>query len=107
MMVEYLPDVYTDFRERYPQIADALDRLGQAGDDVFPLDEQAARLVKLGLAIGAQAQGAVRSNARKALDAGLDPDVIRAVAGLAVSTCGFPAAIAAYKWIDEVLAREA
>src|SRR5918996_1108387 len=38
-----------------------------------PLDPRSARLVKLGVAIGAQAEGAVRSHARRAL-ARTDPD---------------------------------
>ena len=69
-----------------------------------PLDERTARLVKLGLAIGASAEGAVRSNARKALAAGATAEEIRHVALLGVTTCGFPAAIAGFGWIDEVLA---
>ena len=103
MTSEYLPDVYRGFRDRFPDVASALDGLGESADGAGPLDEKTARLVKLGLAIGAASQGAVRSNARKALTAGATPDEVRHVAVLAVTTCGFPAAIAGLGWVDEVL----
>lgn len=106
-MSDYLPETYQDFRSRYPEVAEALDRLGHAGDDAGPLDEKTQRLAKLGLAIGALAQGAVRSNTRKALDAGASPAEIRQVGILAITTCGFPTAIAGLGWIDEVLEAEA
>lgn len=47
----------------------------------------------------------MRSNARKALDAGVTPDELRHAAVLAITTRGFPAAVAALGWIDETLAR--
>jgi 4-carboxymuconolactone decarboxylase len=104
---EHLPNVYLKFRSRYPEVAGALDALGETADGAGPLDERTARLVKLGLAIGGAAEGSVRSNARKALAAGATADEIRHVALLAITTCGFPAAIAGIGWVDEVLAAEA
>jgi 4-carboxymuconolactone decarboxylase len=101
---EYLPEVYLKFRSRYPEVAGALDALGKTADGAGPLDERTARLVKLGLAIGGSAEGSVRSNARKALAAGASPEDVRHVALLAITTCGFPAAIAGVGWVDEVLA---
>ena len=103
-MSDYLPDVYIHFRERYPEVARALDGLGEATEGAGGLDARAQRLVKLGVAIGARAEGAVRSNARKARALGLTDDEIRQTAVLAISTAGFPAAIAAGAWIEEVLA---
>jgi alkylhydroperoxidase/carboxymuconolactone decarboxylase family protein YurZ len=103
MADDHLPDVYLGFREDYPAVAAALDGLGEAVDGAGPLDERSARLVKLGLAVGALAEGAVKSNARKALAAGALPEEVRQVGMLAVTTCGFPAAIAGLGWIDEVL----
>ncbi|MGE5228277.1 MAG: carboxymuconolactone decarboxylase family protein [Deltaproteobacteria bacterium] len=103
MADEYLPDVYLGFREHYPAVAAALDGLGEAVDGAGPLDERGVRLVKLGLAVGALAEGAVKSNARKALAAGASPDEVRQVGILAITTCGFPTAIAGLGWIDEVL----
>ncbi len=104
MADDYLPGIYVRFRDDYPAVAAALDGLGEAADGAGPLDERTARLVKLGLAVGGLAEGSVKSNARKALAAGATPEEVRQVAMLAITTCGFPTAIAGVGWIDEVLA---
>ena len=101
-MTDYLPDVYVRFRELHPGVAEALDQLGAATGQ-GPLDERAQRLVKLGIAIGAEAEGAVRSNVRKAMGAGVSVDEIYHAAVLAITTAGFPTAIAAMRWIDQVV----
>ena len=103
-MSDYLPDVYVRFRQRYPEVAAALDGLGRATEAAGGLDARTQRLVKLGIAIGALAEGAVRSNVRKARALGVTDDEIRQTAVLAISTVGFPKAIAAVAWIEEVLA---
>jgi len=100
---EYLPDVYLRLRSRFPAVAGALDTLGEAVENAGPLDERTQRLVKLGIAIGATAEGAVRSGTRRALAAGASPEEILQVAILAITTRGFPAAVATFSWIDEVL----
>jgi 4-carboxymuconolactone decarboxylase len=105
-MSDYLPDVYVRFRERYPGVAQSLDALGEATQDAGGLDPRSQRLVKLGIAIGALAEGAVRSNVRKARAVGMSGEDIRQTALLAISTAGFPTAIAAMAWIEEVLAAE-
>jgi len=106
MSADYLPDIYVNFREDNPDVAKALDQLGKAVDSAGPLDEKAARLVKLGLAIGSAAEGSVRSNARKAIAAGASEAEVRQVALLAITTCGFPCAVAGIGWVDEVLGAE-
>lgn len=105
--VEHLPDVYLQIRDRYPQVAEALDELGQAGEEAGPLTAREQRLATLGIAIGGLAKGSVRSNTRKALGVGLSPEEVRHVAVLAITTRGFPAAVAGLGWMDEVLEREA
>lgn len=103
-MSDYLPDAYTDFRTAFPEVASRLDDLGEAVGAAGPLSGQTQHLVKLGIAIGALAEGAVRSHARRALDAGASSEAVRHAALLAVTTAGFPTAIAALGWVDEVLA---
>lgn len=92
----YLPDVYVRLRERFPEVAETVDALGRATAAAGPLDERTQRLVKLGIAMGALAEGAVRSNARRALEAGASEEEILHVAALTITTRGFPAAIAAF-----------
>jgi 4-carboxymuconolactone decarboxylase len=103
-MSEYLPDAYRAFRASYPGIAGALDELGEVTGRAGPLDERTRRLVHLGIAIGALAEGAVRSNVRRALDAGATVDEVRHVSLLAITTSGFPTAIAGLGWTEEVVA---
>jgi 4-carboxymuconolactone decarboxylase len=102
-MADHLPDIYRTFRASFPDVSDALDELAARIDRAGPLDERTRRLIKLGIAIAAQSPGAVRSNVRKALQAGDSPDEIRHVATLAITTCGFPTAVAGTEWIEEVL----
>lgn len=102
-MTDYLPRVYVDFNERFPQVAAAQGALARAVREQSPFDEKTERLLTLALAIGAEANGAVRSNVRKAVQHGATVEELRAVALAAITTCGFPTAIAALRWIDEVL----
>lgn len=74
-------------------------------DDSTPFDERTGRLLKLALAIGAEADGAVRSNVRKSLAQGVTVSELRAVTLPAITTCGFPTAIAGLGWAGDVLAR--
>lgn len=100
---EHLPEVYTQFRSRFPEVARAQDQVARTVDAAGPLDERTTRLVKLGIAVGAQAEGAVRSNVRKALAAGASVADVEQVVLLGLTTRGFPATIAAWQWMAEVV----
>jgi alkylhydroperoxidase/carboxymuconolactone decarboxylase family protein YurZ len=101
----YLPQIYQEFQHLFPAVARALDELAIRASEAGPLDERTERLVKLGMAIASASPGATRSNVRKALEAGDSIEEIRHVAVLAITTCGFPTAIAGLRWIDEVTDR--
>lgn len=106
-MSDYFPAPHLSFRAAHPAVATALDALGAASDASGPLSERDRRLVKLGIAIGRESKGGIRSNVRKGQDAGLDAAELHQAAVLAVTTAGLPAAIAAMQAIDEVLVSEA
>lgn len=99
---KYLPEIYRSFRSRFPDVVERHDAVAEAVDEAGPLDEPTIRLVKLGIAVGAQAEGAVRSNVRKSLDAGLSREAIEQVILLGLTTRGFPATVAAWQWASEV-----
>jgi 4-carboxymuconolactone decarboxylase len=101
----YLPGVYKDFIKQYPEINKSYDGLANACHKAGPLDKKSRRLVKLGIAIGLNSEGGVRSHARRALEEGITPDEIRHVVVLAFTTAGFPYMIAAYKWVEEVIGK--
>jgi alkylhydroperoxidase/carboxymuconolactone decarboxylase family protein YurZ len=105
-MADYLPDIYLSFREKFPQVVQAQDRLAAQIDSAGPLDERTSRLVKLGIAVGSLSEGAVRSNVRKALAAGATSEEVQHVVLLSMTTRGFPAAVAAWGWVQEVLERD-
>lgn len=100
-----LPKSYLNFQEKYANIWQAYDQLGAAVHTAGPLDEKTRALVKLGIALGSQQEGAVHAHVRKSLEAGASADEIRHVALLSIPTLGFPATMAALTWIEDVLAR--
>ena len=61
-MTDYLPEVYQNFERRFPAVKEAFDALGAAEHDAGPLGERERRLIKLGIAVGAESEGAVRSS---------------------------------------------
>ena len=102
----YLPDVYKDFVKQYPEINKSYDGLANACHKAGPLDKKSRRLIKLGIAIGINSEGSVRSHARRALEEGCTPEEVRHVVLLSFTTAGFPYMIAAYKWIEEVISKQ-
>ncbi len=99
----YLPDVYREFQQKYPEIVKAYDELALKCHCWGPLDEKTRRLIKLGIAIGLNSEGGVRSHARRALEEGASADELRHVVLLAFTTAGFPTMIAAMKWVETVI----
>jgi alkylhydroperoxidase/carboxymuconolactone decarboxylase family protein YurZ len=100
-----LPRHFRQFTTSYPAVARAYEELGARCHASGPLDERSRALVKLGLAIGTRQEGSVHAQVRKAIDAGLTPEELRQAAILAIPTVGFPAAMAALSWIDDLLGR--
>lgn len=88
--MSYLPDIYQHFERVFPNVHAAHQELAKACYTSGPLDARSARLVKLGVAIGAQAEGAIRSHARRALAENMTPEEVRHVGLLALTTIGFP-----------------
>jgi alkylhydroperoxidase/carboxymuconolactone decarboxylase family protein YurZ len=103
MNPESLPPIVESLAREHPAVWEAYNRLGQAAAEAGPLDTRAERLVKLALAVGAGREGAVHSHARRGLDSGLTQAELRHVALLAITTIGWPAAIAALTWIDDAV----
>jgi len=96
------PALHQEFIRRYPKLGEAWENLAEQGRE-GPLDEEACRLVKLGVAIGAMREGSVHASVRKALALGIDPAALYQVVALAAGTVGLPSAAAAYSWVREIL----
>jgi 4-carboxymuconolactone decarboxylase len=98
-----LPDWFRAVRGRYPEVAEACDRLGDAAYRAGELTQREQRLVKLAFAMGAGLEGAVHSHARRARAEGISANDLRHVALLAITTLGFPAAVRSMTWLEDIL----
>lgn len=99
----YLPKIYQEFSEKFPEVFEDYKKLGVSTREAGPLDEKTQNLIKLGISIGVNSKGAVMSHTRKALAAGATPEAVVHAVLLALTTTGFPNMIAALRWVDAVL----
>jgi len=101
-MSQKMPKFFEDFRAAYPDVAAHYNDLSEACKQAGPLDPRTAELVKLAISIGAAAEGAAHSHARRALAAGATPEQLEHVALLAITTLGFPRAMTGLAWVRDV-----
>ena len=98
-----LPGFLQDVISKYPGVWEKYQDLGKALSSLEGLKGRDQALARLGVAIGAGHEGAVHSHARKCREAGLTDDEIRHAVLLAVPAIGWPAAMAALSWAEDVL----
>ncbi len=96
------PPTYEAFIARFPKLGNAWSTIAEAGKE-GPLDAKTARLVKLGLGIGAMREGSVHASVRKAIAAGVTREEIDQVLALAAGTLGMPSVVAAFSWVGDEL----
>jgi alkylhydroperoxidase/carboxymuconolactone decarboxylase family protein YurZ len=99
------PRAFDEFSERFPSLRKAWDALGDAAKE-GPLDAKSARLIKLGVAIGAMREGAVHSSARKALALGATREELDQIVAIAASIIGMPSSVAVWTWLRETEKKE-
>lgn len=100
----YLPDIFKSFIRNHGDIADAYRQVGDLCAAAGPIDAKIQHLIQLGVSIGQESKGGVRSHARRALDAGATPEEVVQTVLLSMTIVGFPAMIASYGWVQELLA---
>jgi 4-carboxymuconolactone decarboxylase len=105
-MASKLPTHFKRFKEAYPDIYEAFEELGRRVHVRGSLSERERRLVKLGIAIGVGTQGGVHSAVRAALRGGCSRDDVEHAVRLAITTIGWPRAMAALSWIGDRAAEE-
>ncbi len=101
-----VPLRFQEFSRQNPRVSEAYEDLSAECRDAGPLNEKERCLVKLGIAIGSGMEGAVRSQVRKGLDAGLKPEEIRHAFLLGLPGIGFPRMMAALTWAEDVLEKD-
>lgn len=92
------PKAYNEFIAQFPKLDQAWRAINEAGT-VGPLDERGQRLVKLGIAMGAMREGAIRSGVRKAAAMGIEPEAIVQLVALCAGTLGMPSTVAVHTWV--------
>lgn len=102
-MKKELPEFFKEVIKKYPKIADSYEDLAKAISETNGLDERGQKLVKLGIAIGAKTEGGVHSQVRKCKEAGISEDEIYHAALLAITSIGWPSAMATLSWINDIL----
>ncbi len=103
-MARELPQAFLDVQRDHPAVMEAYEALASAVHDVGPLDTQTRRLVKLAIAVGARLEGAVRSHAHQAREAGVTAAEMDHVIMLSLTTIGLPSMVAARTWVRDTLA---
>jgi alkylhydroperoxidase/carboxymuconolactone decarboxylase family protein YurZ len=102
-MNEKLPKPTRALQKEYPGVWKSFQEFGKQCHAAGPLDERVRRLIKIGIATAAQSEGAVHSAVRNAKQAGISPEEIRQAILLGMTTIGFPRAMAALSWADDIL----
>jgi alkylhydroperoxidase/carboxymuconolactone decarboxylase family protein YurZ len=96
-----LPTHFTRFKAAHPEIYQAFEELGRRVHERGSLSERERRLVKLGIAIGVGTEGGVHSAVRHALRGGCSREDVEHAVRLAITTIGWPRAMAALSWIED------
>lgn len=91
-----------EFRRKHPDVWSAFAKLAEKCHNAGPLDEKTRRLTKIALAIGAGLEGATHSAVRHAKEGGVTTEELEHVAVLAITTLGFPSAMRALSWLEDL-----
>jgi len=102
-MDRQLPEFLQKVIKKYPKVWKNYRDMGLAVTRLKGIDAKNQHLVKLGIAVGAGLEGAVHSHTRRAREAGIRDEKIYHAALLAITTVGWPSAIRALSWIDDIL----
>lgn len=91
------------FARAWPELWERYSDLGRAVAEAGGLSARERRLVKIALALGAASEGAVHSHARQAQDEGIAARDMQQICLLAITTLGFPAAMAGLSWVNDIV----
>ena len=103
MSKKKLPQWYEKLVKEHSEFISAIEELGKAVEGQGPLDEKTAHLIQMAAATAIRSHGAVRSHARRALEAGASTQELYHAVLCLISTLGFPVVAAAVGWVDDVV----
>ncbi len=100
------PSFYKKVSKQFPEVMSAAAALGTTLRTAGPLDEKTSHLVQLAAAAAMQSEGSVSSHTHRALEVGATPEEIHHTVLLLITTIGFPQAMAAMSWAQEVMEKK-
>ena len=86
-----------------PDVVAAYEALAASTRTAGALDDRTVALLKLAVSVGEGSWRGVHAHARKALEQGIAPNVLRQVPVVALPTVGLHGALDALRWIDEIV----
>ena len=95
--------MYTNIKDRYKDLGNAIENLGKTVRSLGPLDEKTSHLIQLAAAASMRSEGAVHSHVRRAIECGAKEDEVYHAIILLTSTIGFPAVSASISWADDII----
>ena len=98
-----IPEHFQTLKQRFPEVIAASEELGEKAKTAGPIDKKTAHLIQIAAATAIRSHGAVRSHARRALEAGASTQEVYHAVLVLISTLGFPVVAAAVGWIDDVV----
>ena len=102
-MKEKLPEHFTKFVNKYPEIWDGHQRLTEACANSGPLDRKTRELIKVAIAGTANQETAVERHAVMAVQEGAKEEEVYHAILMLITTVGFPRAAATLKWAERAL----
>jgi len=96
------PSFYKKVSKQFPEVMSAAAGLGTTLRTAGPLDEKTSHLIQLAAAAAVQSEGSVCSHTRRALEVGASSEEISHTLLLLITTIGFPQAMAALSWSQEI-----
>lgn len=100
------PSFYKKVSKQFPEVMSAVAGLGTTLRTAGSLDEKTSHLIQLSAAAAMQSEGSVCSHTRRALEVGATPEEIHHTLLLLITTIGFPQAMAAMSWAQEVMEKK-
>ncbi|GAB1444401.1 MAG: carboxymuconolactone decarboxylase family protein [Cyclobacteriaceae bacterium] len=97
------PKFYEQFVEKYPQVANKYEELGDAVHDQGPLSHRDRALIKLAISGSHLYSSAFKAHIRKAIASGISREEIEHLVLLFLPTVGFPSMMAAMGIVTEQL----
>lgn len=102
-----LPETYTDFVARFPELAETHTRANRSVVEGGPLDEATCELLKIAICLGAGLESALKSHVRRARSQGASVEAIEQAIALGMTSLGWSRTVAGWKWAHDQMARDA